>query len=66
MRLETLDGIRDTTLIDDSYSNDLASLTIALDHLVATAGERPRMVVLSDVAESAEAPPGSTNASVPC
>ena len=56
MRLETLDGIRDTTLIDDSYSNDLASLTIALDHLVATAGERPRMVVLSDVAESAEAP----------
>lgn len=49
MRLRTLDGVHGSTLIDDSYSNDLASLGIALDHLDALAQDRPRVVVLSDI-----------------
>ena len=56
MRLEMLDGINGTTLINDAYSNDLASLRIAIDHLTTIAGDRPRMVVLSDIHASGEDP----------
>ncbi|MBL7962735.1 MAG: bifunctional UDP-N-acetylmuramoyl-tripeptide:D-alanyl-D-alanine ligase/alanine racemase [Flavobacteriales bacterium] len=54
MRLEMVDGVHGSTLINDAYSNDTASLAIALDHLNAIAGERPRVVVLSDILESGE------------
>ncbi|MEO7080474.1 MAG: alanine racemase, partial [Flavobacteriales bacterium] len=45
------------TLLNDAYSNDLSSLTIALSQLARTAAGRPKTVVLSDIAESGEAPP---------
>lgn len=56
MRLQMLDGMHDSTLINDAYSNDLASLGVALDHLNAIAQDRERVVVLSDIVESGLAP----------
>lgn len=56
MRLEMLPGINNGTLLNDAYSNDLASLTIALSQLSRIAVGRPKTVVLSDIAESGEAP----------
>ncbi len=56
MRLRMMAGAGDSTLLDDSYSNDLASLGIALDHLVRLGGKRKRIVVTSDIVESAERP----------
>ena len=53
MRLRTMEGLHGSTLIDDSYSNDLASLGIALDHQARIAQGRKRMVVIGDIAESA-------------
>jgi alanine racemase len=53
MRLRTMEGVHDTTIIDDSYSSDLASLNIALDHQVRVAHGRERVVVLGDIVESA-------------
>ena len=52
MRMRTLQGVHGTTLIDDSYSLDLSSLSVALDSLKRTAHGRPLVAVLSDVAES--------------
>lgn len=49
MRLETVEGIHGMTLLNDAYSNDIASLAIALDHLNALAAGRPKAVVISDV-----------------
>jgi alanine racemase len=49
MRLQMLDGVQGSTLINDAYSNDLASLGIALDHLNAIAQERRRVVVLGEI-----------------
>lgn len=54
MRLELLDGRYGTTLINDAYSNDAASLAIALEQLGMVAGGRPRSVVLSDIVQSGE------------
>jgi alanine racemase len=51
MRLRMTAGVHDITLIDDSYSNDIASLGIALDHLVRVSHRRDRVVVLSDILE---------------
>jgi Alr-MurF fusion protein len=49
MRLEVVDGTHGIKLINDAYSNDLASLRIALDHLgVVGAGTR-KVVVLSEM-----------------
>jgi alanine racemase len=56
MRLELLPGLNNSTLLNDAYSNDLASLTIALSQLARTAAGRPKAVVLSDIAESGEDP----------
>jgi len=56
MRLHTTQGVQGITLIDDSYSNDLVSLRIALDHHQRIAQGRPRVVVLGDIAESGLAP----------
>ena len=52
MRLRAVQGAHGSTLIDDSYSNDLASLRIALDQQAHLAHGRQRIVVLSDIAES--------------
>lgn len=53
MRLRTMEGMHGSTLIDDSYSNDLASLGVALEHQVRIAQGRKRIVVIGDIAESA-------------
>lgn len=54
MRLEVLDGVNGITLINDAYSNDEASLAIALEHLGMLAQGRPKTVVLTDIIESGE------------
>lgn len=56
MRLEIVDGVQGMSLINDAYSNDLASLAIALDQLAVVASGRPQAVVLSDIQESGDAP----------
>lgn len=54
MRLEVKQGIRGNMLINDSYNNDLLSLTIALDFLdwQAEANKLSRTVLLSDIMQS--------------
>lgn len=49
MRLRTVPGRHGITLLDDSYSNDLVSLGIALDHQARLAHGRRRVVVLGDL-----------------
>jgi alanine racemase len=49
MRLRTVPGSHGITLLDDSYSNDLVSLSVALDHQARLAHGRPRVVVLGDL-----------------
>ncbi|MEX1132892.1 MAG: bifunctional UDP-N-acetylmuramoyl-tripeptide:D-alanyl-D-alanine ligase/alanine racemase [Flavobacteriales bacterium] len=56
MRLEVVDGVQGMTLINDAYSNDAASLAIALEHMAQVAAGRPQAVVLSDILESGDAP----------
>ncbi|MGB3869132.1 MAG: bifunctional UDP-N-acetylmuramoyl-tripeptide:D-alanyl-D-alanine ligase/alanine racemase [Flavobacteriales bacterium] len=56
MRLEMLPGLNNGTLLNDAYSNDLSSLTIALSQLARTAAGRLKTVVLSDIVESGEGP----------
>ncbi len=54
MRLELLDGVNGSLLINDAYSNDTASLAIALDHLAAHGTDHERIVVLGDIHDSGE------------
>lgn len=56
MRLRMVAGRFGSRLIDDSYSNDLASFGIALDQLVRMSGGRERIVVITDIAESGTRP----------
>lgn len=52
MRLQVLTGIRDCTIIDDSYSSDYQSLKIALDFLNQQKTHVQKTVILSDIQES--------------
>ncbi len=52
MRLELKNGINHCSVINDSYSADLNSLTIALDFLAAQQQHARRTVILSDFLES--------------
>ncbi|MGN6295893.1 MAG: bifunctional UDP-N-acetylmuramoyl-tripeptide:D-alanyl-D-alanine ligase/alanine racemase [Ginsengibacter sp.] len=52
MRLELKSGINRCTLINDSYSNDLSSLRIALDFLEHQKQNAGRTVILSDIVQS--------------
>ena len=54
MRLEMKKGINQSTVIDDSYSNDLSSLAIALDFLQQQRQHTQLTLILSDI-------PGATN-----
>ncbi|MBK9195749.1 MAG: bifunctional UDP-N-acetylmuramoyl-tripeptide:D-alanyl-D-alanine ligase/alanine racemase [Flavobacteriales bacterium] len=56
MRLETVDGVHGSTILNDAYSNDLASLGIAMEHLQRIGKGRKKAVVLSDMADNKEAP----------
>lgn len=52
MRLEVKEGIHRSLLINDAYNLDLNSLALALDYLHSVAGERPKVLILSDIAQS--------------
>ena len=56
MRMELKRGIHNTYLIDDSYSNDLASLKIALDFMSTQDAQLQKVVVLSDMLQSGMPP----------
>lgn len=49
MRLELKKGINNCSIIDDSYSNDLSSLLIALDFLKQQQQHPYRVLILSDL-----------------
>lgn len=51
MRLELKQGLDRSTLIDDSYSNDLSSLTISLDLLSQQRQHGRKTLILSDLPE---------------
>lgn len=52
MRLQVIDGQRDCTIIDDSYSSDYQSLKIALDFLEQQKTHESKTVILSDIYQS--------------
>ncbi len=52
MRLEMKEGLYDSVLIDDAWSADLNSLSIALDCLHGVASSRRSTLILSDIDES--------------
>ncbi len=52
MRLELKNGIRNCSVIDDSYSCDISSLTIALDFLVQQNQHPKKTLILSDIPET--------------
>ena len=56
MRLELKQGINHCTIINDSYSNDLHSLTIALNFLSQQKQHAQHSVILSDVLQSGRKP----------
>jgi alanine racemase len=54
MRLELKEGINNCSIINDSYSADINSLTIALDFLSQQQQHDKRTVILSDVLQSGQ------------
>ncbi|MEJ7587202.1 MAG: alanine racemase, partial [Ferruginibacter sp.] len=52
MRLELKQGINNCSVINDSYSADINSLTIALDFLVQQQQHPTRTLILSDILQS--------------
>ncbi len=52
MRLELKQGINNTYIIDDTYNNDLAGLTIALDFLKQQNQRPQKTIILSDLFET--------------
>lgn len=56
MRLELKQGVQGSYLIDDSYNNDLAGLTIALNFLAQQNQTPKKSLILSDMLETAIAP----------
>jgi alanine racemase len=56
MRLELKQGVNLCTIINDSYSNDLHSLAIALDFLEQQKQHKKHTVILSDILQSGQKP----------
>jgi alanine racemase len=54
MRMELKKGVNGCYLLDDSYSNDLAGLEIALNHLVQQAPNEHTTVILSDLLQTSQ------------
>jgi len=52
MRMQLNKGIKNCYVINDSYSNDLSSLSIALDYLQMQAGNKKTTIILSDILQS--------------
>lgn len=59
MRMQLKNAINHCYLINDSYSNDLSSLSMALAYLKQQAGDKKTTVILSDIPQT-----GSTGAQV--
>ena len=56
MRLELKQGLNHCTIINDSYSNDLHSLEIALEFLEQQKQHKKHTVILSDILQSGQKP----------
>lgn len=56
MRLELIKGIRQCTLINDTYNSDLYSLDVALDYLHQQQQHKRKTLILSDIFQSGEDP----------
>ncbi len=56
MRMELKKAVNNCTLINDSYSNDLSSLDLALDYVKQQSTDRKTTVILSDILQSGLSP----------
>jgi alanine racemase len=56
MRLQLKQGINQCSIINDSYSNDLSSFSVAMDFLDQQKQHPTKTVILSDFAETGEVP----------
>jgi alanine racemase len=56
MRMQLKQAVNNCYLLNDSYSNDTASLELALDFLVQQAGKNKTTLILSDILQSGERP----------
>ena len=52
MRLQLKKGTNNCSILNDSYSNDISSLNIALDYLKQQSGNYATTVILSDILQS--------------
>lgn len=52
MRLQLIKAVNNCSILNDSYSNDVSSLSIALDYLKQQAGNNKTTVILSDTLQS--------------
>ncbi len=52
MRLETLEAVNNSILINDSYNSDINSLEIALDYLNQKKGNNSSVLILSDILQN--------------
>jgi alanine racemase len=52
MRMQLKKGINNSYLVNDSYSNDTASLELALDYLLQQSGSKSTTLILSDILQS--------------
>jgi Alr-MurF fusion protein len=56
MRMQLKKAVNNCYLLNDSYSNDTASLELALDFLLQQAGKNKTTLILSDILQSGEPP----------
>jgi alanine racemase len=54
MRMQLKKGINNSYLLNDSYSNDLSSLDLAIDYLQQQAGKEKTTLILSDILQSGQ------------
>jgi alanine racemase len=52
MRLQLIKAVNNCSVLNDSYSNDISSLSIALDYLKQQAGNNKTTVIISDILQS--------------
>jgi alanine racemase len=53
MRLQLMKAVNQCTLLNDSYSNDETSLSLAIDYQMQQAGAQPAVLILSDLLTAA-------------
>ncbi len=58
LRLEVQRGVLDSLIINDSYSNDMESLSAALDFAKREASARPLHLIITDIEQSSKEPHG--------